>query len=238
MQISRFKSKYGDEWVFEYDPSEDKAIVRGSDIGWESYPVIEGVAFQLNMSLDEEEWLLESWSRLVTERSGNPLYGWKNTELETRDGVCQLTNGFCPICLEQKIEYQNHHCLWRSRGGSDATNNLLRICGSCHALVHWGSVEDRAPKSQACLYHQFMHFGVEVLVDSYRERGASKLKEHYPQFVRVACTYTSLDSATREREAEIVKQHSRLCYIFYRDMGLGKWSWHEEQERYGGMNTD
>lgn len=238
MQVSQFRSKDGDEWIFEYSAQEDKAVVRGSDIGWEPYPVVEGIAFQLNMSLDEEAWLLGVWNRLVPRGPGNPLYGTKHTKLEVTKEVCQLTNGFCPICLEQKNEYQNHHCVWRSRGGSDENTNPLRICGSCHALIHWGSVEDRAPKSLACLYHQLSYFGLEVFAGCVQGLRAERFLDCYPRLRSIVWKYHTFDDVRRDKEQEIVKQQSRLLYIYYRDMGLGKWCWQEYQRRRGWFDKD
>lgn len=36
-----FKNRYGEEWIFEYNSITSKAIVKGSDVEWEEYEVIE-----------------------------------------------------------------------------------------------------------------------------------------------------------------------------------------------------
>ena len=48
-------------------------------------------------------------------------------------------DGLCPIC-QQKITtltgWHNHHIVWRSKGGSDDTENRVLLHPTCHQLVH------------------------------------------------------------------------------------------------------
>ena len=39
---SRFTNRYGEEWEFEYDPLKKEGVLRGSDVEWQDYRVIEG----------------------------------------------------------------------------------------------------------------------------------------------------------------------------------------------------
>ena len=41
---SRFTNRYGEEWVFEYDPGTDEGALRGSDVDWQEYRVVAGRA--------------------------------------------------------------------------------------------------------------------------------------------------------------------------------------------------
>lgn len=57
-----FKNRYGEEWVFTYNTVTGKALVKGSDIEWEEYEVIEG-GQAVNLLLNDEEiqWLRRAW---------------------------------------------------------------------------------------------------------------------------------------------------------------------------------
>jgi len=48
-------------------------------------------------------------------------------------------NGICPVC-EQKIteitEWNNHHIIWRSKGGPDTAENRVLLHPNCHRQVH------------------------------------------------------------------------------------------------------
>jgi len=42
LYTSQFSNRYGEEWVFEYDPTKGEGVLRGVDVGWQEYPVVEG----------------------------------------------------------------------------------------------------------------------------------------------------------------------------------------------------
>lgn len=50
---SEYVNKYGEEWVFEYHPTSAISLVRGSDVDWTNYPVVEGYALGLILTDDE-----------------------------------------------------------------------------------------------------------------------------------------------------------------------------------------
>ncbi len=66
---SAFVNQYGEEWVFEYDPASGAALVKGSDVGWQSYAVIEGVAYNLILAPEERQWLLATWEEAAGRKS-------------------------------------------------------------------------------------------------------------------------------------------------------------------------
>ena len=41
---SQFSNRYGEEWEFAYDLATGEGILRGSDVDWEEYLVVEGKA--------------------------------------------------------------------------------------------------------------------------------------------------------------------------------------------------
>jgi len=51
----------------------------------------------------------------------------------------QEQQGLCPLC-QQKITtltgWHSHHIVWRSKGGSDATDNRVLLHPTCHQQVH------------------------------------------------------------------------------------------------------
>lgn len=72
----------------------------------------------------------------------------------------------CPLCLKRRQEFEKHHVIWRSDGGSNDPVNLLPICKTCHAIINNGSIEDRAPRYFACFYHQLGEYGIEFIQKS------------------------------------------------------------------------
>lgn len=69
----------------------------------------------------------------------------------------------CPICLEQRTEFQRHHVIWSCEGGTDEAINLLDICKSCHALLTFGSSADSIPREYAAIGHQMLSFGIAFI---------------------------------------------------------------------------
>jgi hypothetical protein len=58
---SRFTNRHGEKWEFEYDPSRGEGILRGSDVNWQEYRVIEGRAAGLVLNHEEIQWLRKTW---------------------------------------------------------------------------------------------------------------------------------------------------------------------------------
>lgn len=59
----RFKHRYGEEWIFEYNSITGKAIVKGSDVDWREYAIIDGQAINLLLNEEESQWLRKAWIR-------------------------------------------------------------------------------------------------------------------------------------------------------------------------------
>lgn len=48
-------------------------------------------------------------------------------------------NGICPVCAQKITEltgWHSHHLVWKSKGGSDKTDNLVLLHPNCHKQVH------------------------------------------------------------------------------------------------------
>lgn len=59
--ISTFTNKYGEAWYFEYDSVTGTGILKGSDVDWQPYRIINGRASGLLLSDEELIWLRKAW---------------------------------------------------------------------------------------------------------------------------------------------------------------------------------
>jgi hypothetical protein len=58
---SQFTNRYGEEWEFEYDSLKKEGVLRGSDVNWRDYRVIEGRVPGLILNEEEIRWLRRAW---------------------------------------------------------------------------------------------------------------------------------------------------------------------------------
>lgn len=75
----------------------------------------------------------------------------------------------CPICLKQREEFDKHHVIWKTDGGSDHPVNILRICRTCHAILTFGESEAWY-YDKACVAHQQCCYGIEFELHSHLDR--------------------------------------------------------------------
>ena len=54
---------------------------------------------------------------------------------EMRKAVYRRDGYRCALCDSTKY-LQVHHCVKRSRGGTNSEQNLVCLCADCHALAH------------------------------------------------------------------------------------------------------
>lgn len=59
---SCFSNRYGEEWEFVYDPARGEGVLRGSDVDWQEYPVVAGIAQGLVLNEEELQWLRKTWA--------------------------------------------------------------------------------------------------------------------------------------------------------------------------------
>lgn len=64
----RFTNRCGEEWVFEYDPTKGQGVLRGSDVDWQEYRVIDGRVPGLILNDEETLWLREAWAAATSGR--------------------------------------------------------------------------------------------------------------------------------------------------------------------------
>ena len=60
---------------------------------------------------------------------------------ETRRFIYAREGYRCALCDSTKY-LQVHHCVPRSRGGTDSVQNLVCLCADCHALAHGITLND------------------------------------------------------------------------------------------------
>jgi RNA-directed DNA polymerase len=88
------------------------------------------------------------WERYIEKRMGEKM-------LDHLKGYGQLVrlwyeqDGICPVC-DQKITkesgWENHHIVWRSKGGSDGMGNRVLLHPECHSQAHSQKLEVRKPR--------------------------------------------------------------------------------------------
>jgi hypothetical protein len=66
---AKFTNIYGEEWHFEYSYSLNEGILRGSDVDWQPYRVVNGQAIGLILSTEELLWLRKVWADAASSRA-------------------------------------------------------------------------------------------------------------------------------------------------------------------------
>lgn len=232
---SKFTSEVGDEWIFEYNPSSSISFVKGSDVDYQSFPVVEGYSLGLPLEDDEKLWLRKSWQEASRGNKAKALYKGLETKFVRGSNHCYLTENYCPICLKQRIHFDKHHCIWASEGGTDSFTNLLKICRTCHAVITGGCVDEMAPKNLAAFHHQIIYFGFNFIprhpVKKAKYQGRSFL-EKKPGISEILYLLNSAPKKKQTYYNQNFKTISRLAYQYFRDMREGFWTWndHVEQE--------
>ena len=63
--VSEFTNRWGEKWIFEYTYATSKGALKGSDVDWKSYAVVEGRASALVLNNEEILWLRNAWAEAV-----------------------------------------------------------------------------------------------------------------------------------------------------------------------------
>ena len=223
-----FTNCHGEHWTFLFDGVSKQSFVRGSDIGEDCYPVFDGVAYGLTLEEEERAWLFKAWTEATKEDTSVGLYLGIPVEFIIGKNYSSLSGDYCPICLQRKMEFEIHHCIWSSDGGPSTPSNLLRICNSCHAVITRGSKEERIPKNQAAFHHQVMHFGLDLFHHALATGEKSTATIFVAQYPRTTELIGLVDQQTPERQKvadQKIRSESRIAYQYFRDLGLRKLQW-------------
>jgi hypothetical protein len=227
--------------MFSFDSATNRAFIKGSDVGWDSYPVIEGVAYGLDLIEEEKAWLTQVWEDATKETTSVGLYLGIPAEFIVQKRFSSLSGDYCPICLERKIDFEIHHCIWASDGGPNTPSNLLRICNSCHAVITRGSKEERIPKNQAAFYHQVMYFGFNLFrhaLDTDTNRAAAIFSKRHPQSAKLVCLVDQQSPEQQDIADRRLKAESRIAYQYFRDLGLKSLRWSEHERLFPPVTVE
>lgn len=236
---SNFANEYGEKWFFEFDYDKNYAYITGDDVGYEKYPVYDGLAIELILNEQESNWLMSVWKEAIEDIT-NILYLSMNTKFINNNKYCELSNNYCPVCLNQKKNYENHHCIPSKDGGFDEYYNILRVCSTCHAIITRGSVEDCIPMFFSAVYHQIMYFGMKFIPKGSSNKGRYKGRnflKKYPKFKREVDYYNMISREEQEMYNNSFKTIGKYFYQYYRDIIRGIWSWERfprREETFGG----
>lgn len=227
---------YGEKWLFEFNYLNNTASITGSEVGYDNWPVIEGIPPHLDLDDDEQKWLNSSWAE-ATKNTSISLYMSLETEFLIQDKYCGLTNNYCPICLKKRAEFEIHHCIPSNHGGTNDSHNMLRLCNTCHALITNGCFEDREPRFKAAMNHQMMYFGVSFFPEEDSKNKTKQQRDinYYKDKPLLLKALKEWDNSTPEVKNKIdteLKRVARIDYQYYRDIGRGIWSWKEHCERF------
>lgn len=231
-QLRTFKhvNEFAEEWIFEYNPNSSISLLRESTNDSEKYPVIEGYAFDLFLPDDSKNWLKEVWREASKHQRTATLYRGQRTRLIKKEDSCALSDNFCPLCLEQKQNFENHHCIWSCEGGTDEQKNLLRLCCSCHAILTSGCIDESLPKDSAAYFHQIMVFGIDFFFQpgsSRRRHTGRSYFENSPESLQALNRFSLMSKENQRTQNQHVKTIGRLGYQYYRDIGSEHWAWYD-----------
>jgi hypothetical protein len=63
---SQFKNRHGEAWEFEYIPVKGEGVLRGADVNWQEYRVLDGKVPGLILNEEELRWLRTAWEEAIS----------------------------------------------------------------------------------------------------------------------------------------------------------------------------
>jgi RNA-directed DNA polymerase len=140
-----FHTRHGRQWIF-FGKQADKRgqvheleLFRAGDV-----PIRRHVKLRGTANPYDPQWEMYFEERLRVKMAHDLkgrrklLYLWKQQD------------GLCPVCHQQITSvtgWHNHHIVWRTHGGSDATDNRVLLHPHCHRQVHSQPLEVTPPRS-------------------------------------------------------------------------------------------
>jgi len=140
-----FRTHQGRQWTFvgtyahHQGPPQELALLRAGDVPIQRHVKIKGAAnpYDPQWEVYFDERLGVKMTQTLKGRR-QLLYLWKHH------------HGLCPVC-RQKITrltgWHNHHVIWRTHGGRDATENRVLLHPNCHRQVHSQPLDVAPPRS-------------------------------------------------------------------------------------------
>ncbi len=110
-----------------------------------------------------------------------PTYGFSNAKeaARHRDGYR------CRLCGKKGGRLEEHHYIWRNKGGPDTVDNLVTLCPGCHHKVHIGKA--RSPKPLKNIERLSAPTHMNII--------ASQLRKSHPEIIE---THGYITKANRE----------------------------------------
>jgi hypothetical protein len=216
--LETFTNKDHNYWYFNYDEINDMGILNGNDIKEKTYYIFDGICPLLVLEKKEKQWIEKMWH--IHSKYKN-AYLNIDTKIETNNEITYLTNNYCPICLMQKTEFENHHCIEASKGGSDDYVNRLGICKSCHSIINNGSTKDKKPRIEASINHQIYLYGIEFYkmnpLNNKRFKNKDMgLYENYSRIENVLEYYNGVNDKEKMEYNDIIKRYALYQYKYNR----------------------
>lgn len=218
--LETFKNQYGESWWFNYDKIHNMGIIWSNDslIYNDKFYVFDGICPTLILNKEEENWLLETWTKYSI-----PTNNYLNLDIAYRNNAkgTFLNNYYCPICLQKQEDFEWHHCIEVSKGGSDDIENVLLICNSCHALTTNGCKNDREPRHIAAINHQKCIYGIKFYLMNPLNSSRNKnqdigLYKNYPHFKEIIDNYDSFNNEQKIEYDYKIKKESLYYYKYNR----------------------
>lgn len=126
----------------------------------------------------------------------------------------RISGELCPICLTVKTEFDRHHVVWKSEGGSNSPENILLICRDCHARITKGDEFGRFDNLTA-IYFMAMIYGFDFLRILNNKFVASlgcvedEVKKSFHLFYQYALIFHDLD---QKQKAQILESIGELTF--------------------------
>ena len=126
----------------------------------------------------------------------------------TKRKVTEFWNNEC-ACCRNKDYLEFHHLTPKAEGGTDDYDNLILLCGSCHAIIHGRKYNHEKPNCRTSISYQA---AVPILEQYFSNQiGARETKEKL-----------KLSQNTHLSESALVKRYKREHGItnFYNNVDL------------------
>lgn len=127
------------------------------------------------------------------------LYGYNNIKAY----ILNRDNYTCQCCKTKKGILHVHHIVYRSKGGSDKTENLITLCEYCHKRLHDGKLKDFEFKLHGTKKGQLKH---ATQMNSIR----TQLLRHYPYAIE---TFGYVTNANRQALSLSKDHYIDACVI-------------------------
>ena len=219
--LESFTNDCDETWWFNYNNKNNMGMLWGNDnlIEGKIFYIFNGICPELILDTNEKDWIRNIWNKYSKYKN---TYLNFPTEIKYKNNT-YLTNNYCPICLKQHKEFEGHHCIPASLGGSDDYVNMLIICNSCHSLITNGCEEDRNARFLCAINHQISIYGIDFYKMNPLNNKRFKNKDiglykNYPYIKNILNYYDQLDDNGKIIYNNNIKTYALYYYKYYRSI--------------------